>query len=122
MFGIGVTELMIIGAIALVLIGPEKLPSALKSLGKFVTDMKRSVNEVKHSVEDEINDLTKDNFQEIAEIKKTSQDLKKISKNNIIDIVSEAAEYITPEEQPPQKTQEHTSSSQQNTTDKNTKT
>ena len=122
MFGIGVTELLIIGAIALVLIGPEKLPSALKSLGKFVTEMKRSVNEVKHSVEEEINDLTKDNFQEIVEIKKTSQEFKKMNKNNIIDIVSEAAEYIAPEENRSQKTQKHNVSSQKHTTDKNVKT
>lgn len=55
MFGIGGPELLIICLVALVVIGPQKLPELLRSLGKGVAEFKRVGNDVKSTLDDEVN-------------------------------------------------------------------
>jgi sec-independent protein translocase protein TatB len=50
LFDIGVTKLAIIGAIALVVIGPEKLPGLAKTLGTLLGRARRYVADVKDEV------------------------------------------------------------------------
>lgn len=54
MFGIGGPELLIICVVALIVIGPQKLPEMLRSLGKGVAEFKRVGNEVKTTLDDEV--------------------------------------------------------------------
>ncbi|MBG0790850.1 MAG: twin-arginine translocase subunit TatB [Desulfovibrionaceae bacterium] len=54
MFGIGGPELLIICVVALIVIGPKKLPEMLRSLGKGVAEFKRVGNEVKTTLDDEV--------------------------------------------------------------------
>jgi sec-independent protein translocase protein TatA len=53
MFGIGMPELMIIMVIALIVIGPQKLPDLAKSLGKGLAEFKRATDDFKQSIETE---------------------------------------------------------------------
>ena len=55
MFGIGGPELLIICVVALVVIGPKKLPEMLRSLGKGVAEFKRVGTDVKSTLDDEVN-------------------------------------------------------------------
>ena len=55
MFGIGGPELLIICVVALIVIGPKKLPEMLRSLGKGVAEFKRVGNDVKTTLDDEVN-------------------------------------------------------------------
>ncbi|MBN1957053.1 MAG: twin-arginine translocase subunit TatB [Desulfuromonadales bacterium] len=51
MFGIGMTEMIIIAAVALVVLGPKKLPDLARSLGKGFAEFKRATNELKNTID-----------------------------------------------------------------------
>jgi sec-independent protein translocase protein TatA len=57
MFGIGLPELLVIAALALILIGPKKLPDLAKSIGKTLGELRRATDDVKESILEEINPI-----------------------------------------------------------------
>ncbi len=50
MFGIGFQELILIMIVAIIVLGPKRLPEAARTLGKFFREFKSAVDEVKESV------------------------------------------------------------------------
>ena len=54
MFDIGFPELMLVAIVGLLVIGPERLPEALRTLGLWLGRMRRSFTTVKAEVEKEI--------------------------------------------------------------------
>lgn len=54
MFDVGFSELVLIAVLALIVLGPERLPVAARMLGLWVGRLKRSFNSVKAEVEREI--------------------------------------------------------------------
>ena len=53
MFGIGFPELILILAIALIVVGPEKLPELAKTLARQMVELKRAANALKESLNEE---------------------------------------------------------------------
>ncbi len=51
MFGIGLPELIIIMVIALIVIGPSKLPDLAKALGKGMAEFRKATQEIKDSLD-----------------------------------------------------------------------
>jgi sec-independent protein translocase protein TatB len=51
MFGIGMQELLLILVIALIVLGPKKLPDVAKSLGKALNEFKRATSDIKESLD-----------------------------------------------------------------------
>ena len=58
MFGMGMPEILLILAIALIVIGPKKLPDIAKTLGKAMGEFKRATNELKQSINEDMPDTS----------------------------------------------------------------
>ncbi|KAB2928209.1 MAG: twin-arginine translocase subunit TatB [Dechloromonas sp.] len=54
MFDIGFSELMVIGVVALLVIGPERLPKVARTLGHLLGRAQRYVNDVKSDINREM--------------------------------------------------------------------
>ena len=54
MFGISFSELLLVGLVALLVLGPERLPGAARTAGLWIGRLKRSFNAIKMEVEREI--------------------------------------------------------------------
>jgi sec-independent protein translocase protein TatB len=68
MFDIGASELFVIGVVALIVIGPERLPRVAKTLGNLFGRLQRYVSEVKSDINREIE------LEELRALKTTMQD------------------------------------------------
>ena len=66
MFSIGMPELILIFLIALIVVGPSKLPDLARALGKGIAEFKRAANEIKENLDldDTLGDLKKE-FKEV---------------------------------------------------------
>jgi sec-independent protein translocase protein TatB len=74
MFGIGFPELIVIMIVALLVVGPSKLPDLARTLGKTLQEFRRMADDVKGTLEEEIKDVDNAKEQEDrAEIKKTKE-------------------------------------------------
>jgi Tat protein translocase TatB subunit len=99
MFGnIGFPELLIILAIALLVFGPKKLPEVSKSLGRAIREFRRTSDEIKDKIEQEIQasefkdikdelkkDLSQDIYKEVPEEKEETKDAPKKDGSQDID-------------------------------------
>jgi len=54
MFGIGFTEILLISIIAILFLGPDKLPQTMVEIAKFIKSVKKTVGEAKSSLEEEM--------------------------------------------------------------------
>jgi Tat protein translocase TatB subunit len=50
MFGIGMTELVVILVVALLVLGPRKLPDAARGLGRAMAEFRRASNDLRNSL------------------------------------------------------------------------
>ncbi len=75
MFGIGMPEMLLICAVALIVIGPKKLPDLAKSLGRAFGEFKKATSDLKESLEidTDLSDVSKP-FDEITDDIKDSLD------------------------------------------------
>ena len=55
MFGIGMQEIVLICAIALIVVGPKRLPEIARALGKGYGEFRKTFDEMKRNVETEFN-------------------------------------------------------------------
>ena len=83
MFDIGFLEIVIIASIALVVLGPERLPRAARTAGMWVGRARRMVADVKSDIDREIRES------ELADMRKLGEEV-----NSIKDDVSKATESI----------------------------
>src|SRR5213595_2112919 len=83
MFDIGFSELMVIGVVALVVIGPERLPKVARTLGVLFGRMQRYVTQVKSDISREM---------ELAELGKVKSEFESAARSFQSGIESKARE------------------------------
>ena len=74
MFGIGLPEMIIIAIVALIFIGPDKLPGVLRSIGKGLVELKRATSDVRSTVQEEMQKI--EDEIELKEVRESTQDFK----------------------------------------------
>jgi sec-independent protein translocase protein TatB len=72
MFDIGFSELMIIGIVALVVLGPERLPKVAKQAGEWMGKLQRYVADVKSDINRQM---------EVAELRKMQEEVKEAARS-----------------------------------------
>jgi sec-independent protein translocase protein TatB len=72
MFDIGFSEILVIAVVALIVIGPERLPGVARTLGHLFGRMQRYVNDVKADIQREI---------ELDELKKLRKDVEESARD-----------------------------------------
>lgn len=113
MFGMGFSEILVIAIIAILFLGPDKLPEAMVKMAKFFKTVKNSVNDVKSTFEQEmkIQELKEEaltykkkleeaatsarkviTFDELEEIKKTTASVN----DSLKEIENSVKESVTP--------------------------
>jgi sec-independent protein translocase protein TatB len=55
MFGMGFTEILLIAIVAILFLGPDKLPGAMVEVAKFIKGAKKAIVSAKTSIEEEVN-------------------------------------------------------------------
>lgn len=98
MFGIGMPEMILILAIALIVIGPKKLPDLAKSLGRAMNEFKKATREIKESmdIEGDLKDVKK-SLDDLNTDVKDAVDLNPLKSAK----PESSAEDITPEDNRP---------------------
>ena len=88
MFGIGMPELLLLLAIALIVIGPKKLPDLAKSLGRAMREFKKATNEFKETIQID---------EDLSDVKKAFDDLGDDIKESV-SLKKDTAEFKRPDE------------------------
>lgn len=79
MFDIGFSELLLFGVIALIVLGPEKLPQAARTAGQWYAKIRRTVSTLQSEIEAEL-DLAETRQQmqkELAKIRETEAEMRR---------------------------------------------
>jgi sec-independent protein translocase protein TatB len=83
MFDIGFSELFVIGVVALVVIGPERLPKVARTMGVLFGRLQRYVTQVKSDISREM---------ELAELGKVKSEFESAARSFQTDVESSAAQ------------------------------
>jgi len=88
MFDIGFSELMVIAVVALIVIGPERLPKVARTLGHLFGRMQRYVNDVKADISREME------LDELKKLQSTMQDAARSFEQSVTSGVNSAEAEI----------------------------
>jgi len=95
MFDSGFLELLVVGIIALLIVGPERLPEVAAKAGKFIGKMKAFVATTREDIEkeirsDELQSMLNKQKDEISELR----DMMQNTKSDVSDELSEASDLL----------------------------
>lgn len=75
MFDVGWTELLVVGVLALIVVGPRDLPQLLRTVGQWVGKIKRMAREFQRTMEDAAREADITDFKELRDLKKEMNNL-----------------------------------------------
>ncbi len=70
MFNFGFSELLVIGALALIFIGPKELPEVAKVVGRLLNELKRATTDITSSigkVREDADEFVRSTYQDVAD-------------------------------------------------------
>lgn len=85
MFDLGLQELIVIFLVALLVVGPKKMPELARTLGKWFAEIKSGINNAKMQMDEELGKIEE----------KTKDDIKELSGNE-----NESKKTTVPEDKP----------------------
>jgi sec-independent protein translocase protein TatB len=91
MFGIGLPEMLLIMALALIVVGPDKLPDLARSLAKGLMDLKKTAEELKNSLDQE---------NPLKEIRPDLEEAAKSLQHNLLDLPTTPATHPSKQSSP----------------------
>jgi len=106
MFGMGFTEILIVSIIAILFLGPDKLPGAMVEVAKFFRSLKKTIGTVKDSLEEEMNvaDIKEEALAYKKELLNAGNELKRVTDvNQIGTTLSGLSDDILSDEKPKKK-------------------
>jgi len=106
MFGMGFTEIMLIAVIAILFLGPDKLPSAMVEIAKLFRSVKSTIGSVKDSLEEEMNvtGIKQEALAYKEELLKASENIHKVT--NVQSMIgAEIDNILNDDDKPVQKTE-----------------
>ena len=79
MFDIGFSELLMFGVIALIVLGPEKLPQAARTAGQWYAKVRRMISTLQSDIESELDlaETRKQMQNELVKIRQTETDMRR---------------------------------------------
>ena len=83
MFGMSLGEIFIVAIIAILFVGPDKLPDALVKVAKFFRSFKSTINEAKESFDQEL---------QIKELREEALNYKRQLTSSVTDVVDDVKE------------------------------
>ncbi len=94
MFGMGFTEILMIAIVAIIFLGPDKLPQFLIDVAKFFRSFKRAVTEAKEHLEQEVrlSELKEEALEYKEKFSSITQDMSAITAELEEDPLEEAEE------------------------------
>jgi len=97
MFGMGFTEIMMIAIVAILFLGPDKLPDAMVKVAKFVKGAKNALTEAKTAIDSEIkiSELKEEALGYKAKLDEASSELQGFKNFNSVDALNESIDSLT---------------------------
>ena len=77
MFGMGFGEILLVVVVAIIFLGPEKLPETMVNIAKFFKSIKNNITEAKDALENELNiaDMKKEAIEYKDKIEKSTRNI-----------------------------------------------
>ncbi len=97
MFGMSFAEIMIIAIIAILFLGPEKLPSSMVQIAKFFKSFKNSINSAKTSFEQELKmqELKDEAFEYKKKLDSTANEMRKTVTFDELEEIKQSTAEVT---------------------------
>lgn len=89
MFDVSFAELVVVGIVALVVIGPEKLPAVARTAGYFIGRARRYVERVKHELREEVE------FDDLRKLKNSVHEAAHSFENSIRTEINQVQREVT---------------------------
>ena len=90
MFDLGWSKLIIIAMLAIVVVGPKDLPALLRTIGKFMGQIRRQADEFRRQFDEAMKDT------ELDQIRRDVEEIKNTAESSVRDIGRTAEDSVKP--------------------------